>query len=145
MKDPKEDDVTGNDNINIDEVIGYAFLLILTSPASTTITHWGKFDSQSNMLLQLSQNLKIPSIIKDPSNKPSIPSINIGNLNLPPPKKDTWLLACAVAKDLEAAACDLSFGLLVRLHAKIIHSKCIMATRMKRIKKHTITATAGSI
>ena len=46
-----------------------------------------------------------------------------------------------MAKDLEAATNDLSLGLLVHLQAKIIRSKCIIARRNKRIKKHTITAT----
>ena len=67
LEDTENND--SKDKVNIDETTGYAFLLILTGPASTTLTHWGEFDSQSDMLLQLSKNLKIPSIIKDQSNK----------------------------------------------------------------------------
>ena len=48
-----------------------------------------------------------------------------------------------VAKDLEAAACYLSLGLLVGLQAKIIRSKHAMATHNKRIKKHNIKVTAA--
>ena len=135
----KQDEVKILHNIKTSELSFLIQLFIMIGPACASITKWGDFSSNEEMMKRLTSNLRGHKRFKDMGTD----RIKIGTVIVAKPYSRLLEMAKFLATKLSHIIADMTLGLKYKFFALVIHRKTKYITQNHIMKNRLMNLTTG--
>ena len=135
----KHDEVKILHNIKTNKLSFLIQLFIMIGPACASITKWGDFSSNEEMMKRLTSNLRGHQRFKDMGTD----RIKIGTVIVAKPHHRLLKMAQFLATKLSRITADITLGLKYKFFALVIHRKTRYVTQNHIMKNRAMNLTTG--